>query len=171
MPRLTAAVASALADWWPLALSAGFGGFQAGDLQSAARDIAADNDITLPFSAYTSLATLYGYARRMSNASGAVHAADDADYIASEHIAIPPWARDEQAQNASPIWHVQYQFTYLDENGVQQSEYKTSVFEYPSPFPDTIGGLREAINGDAQVLADKYGVQLLNVELHQILAV
>lgn len=171
MPRLTAAVASALADWWPLALDAGFKGFQAGDLQAAARDIAAENDITLPFTTYTSLATLYGYARRMSNASDAVHAADDADYIVTDHIAIPPWARDQQPMNTSPIWHVSYQMTYLDENGIQQTDFKTSVFEHPQPFPQTIGELREAIEGDAQVLADKYGVQLLNVDLHQILAV
>lgn len=169
MPRLTATVASALADWWPLALDAGFKGFNAGDLQAAARDIAAANGITLPFQTYTSLATLYGYARRMFNASQAVRNADEADYIATDHIATPPWARDEPTQNANPIWHVTYQFTYLDENGFSQTEFKTSIFE--QNFPQTIGELKDAVSEDAQALADKYGVRLQAVDLHQILAV
>jgi len=169
MPRLTATVAAALADWWPLALDAGFKGYQAGDLQSAARDIAAASGETLPFQTYTALATLYGYARRMYNASQAVSNADDTTYIASEHIATPPWARDIPAQNANPIWHVTYQFTYMDQDGFSQTEFKTSIFE--QNFPQTIGELKDAISEDAQALADKYGVKLQAVDLHQILAV
>jgi hypothetical protein len=171
MPRLTSTVSAALADWWTLALDAGFKGYSSTDLQSAARDIAEQNDITLPFQTYTALSTLFGYARRMSNASDAVRAADEEDYIQAQHIAVPPWARDEQAQNTQPIWHVTYQFTYLDENGFAQTEYKTSVFDGPGQMPATIGELKDAVNEDAQALAEKYGVTLLVVDLHQILAV
>jgi hypothetical protein len=38
-------------------------------------------------------------------------------------------------------------------------------------FPDTIGELKDAVNEDAQAMADKYGVQLQSVDLLQILAV
>lgn len=171
MPRLTATVSALLADWWTLALDAGFKGYSSTDLQAAASARAEDNDITLPFSTYTGLATLFGYARRMSNASDVVHAANDEDYIQSQHIAVPPWARDQQAMNTNPIWHVQYQFTYLDENGFAQTEYKTSVFDDHTQFPQTIGELKDQVTEDAQALADKYGVQLFAVDLHQILAV
>jgi hypothetical protein len=171
MPRLTSTVSAALADWWTLALDAGFKGYSSTDLQAAARDIAETNNVTLPFRTYTALSTLFGYARRMSNASDAVHAADEEDRIDAQHIAVPPWAREEQAQNTNPIWHVQYQFTYLDENGFAQTEYKTSVFDDHTQFPATIGGLKDAVTEDAQALADKYGVKLFAVDLHQILAV
>ena len=169
MPRLTAHVAGLLGDWWTLALDAGFSGYTTTDLQAAAKDIADRNNLTLAFRDYTGLSVLYGYARRMFNASQTVRNADDADYIQSQHIAIPPWARDETAQNANPIWHVTYEFTTLDENGFESTEYKTSVFE--QSLPSTVGDLKDAVNEDAQALADKYGRQLLSVGLHQILAV
>jgi hypothetical protein len=171
MPRLTSTVSAALADWWTLALDAAFKGYTATRLQQAAAYIADNLEIDLPFSTYTSLSVLYGYAKRMSNASDAVHSADEEDYIQAQHIAVPPWARDQQAMNTNPIHHVQYMFTYLDENGFAQTEYKTSVFEYPQQLPATIGELKDAITEDAQALADKYGKQLLTVDLHQILAV
>jgi hypothetical protein len=171
MPRLTSTVSTALADWWTLALDAGFKGYRSTDLQSAARDIAEQNGVTLPFQTYSALSTLFGYARRMYNAHAAVTAADDGDRIEAAHVAIPPWARDEQAMNTNPIWHVSYQFTYLDENGFAQTEFKTSVFDDFSQFPRTIGTLKDAITEDAQALADKYGVKLFAVDLHQILAV
>jgi hypothetical protein len=171
MPRLTSTVSAALADWWTLALDAGFKGYSSTDLQGAAKDIAEQNNITLPFQTYTALSTLFGYARRMSNASDTVHGANDEDYIQAEHIAVPPWARDQQDMNTSPIHHVTYLMTGLDSEGNPFSEYKTSVFEYPQRLPATIGELKDSITEDAQALADKYEIQLLNVDLHQILAV
>lgn len=169
MPRLTTAVRSALADWWNLASDAAHGGYTTTDLVQAAADLARQAGRALAFAESTALATLFGYAKRMVNAGSALRAAFDHQVIVPAHIAIPPWARDEAAQNAYPIWHVTYTFSYIDARGVRHDEYRTSVFEVT--FPQTVGQLRADVAADAQALADKYGIDLLSAELHQILAV
>jgi hypothetical protein len=170
MPRLTANVASALADWWTLALDAGFKGYRSTDLVSAARDIAEQNGRTLSFSEGTALASLFGYARRMYNAGQEVQNAGEDDYIESKHIATPPWARDVNAQNANPIWHVTYELSTMDEEGNVSTSFKTSVFEGPN-MPDTIGELNDAIEEDAHALSSKYEVAYVDHNVTQILAV
>lgn len=169
MPRLTDNVRSALADWWSLAIDAGFGGFRTTELIEAASDLANQAGRSLSFGESSALATLFGYARRMSNAAEAVQGAPDETYISPEHVAIPPWAREERQMNTNPIWHVTYLFT-SERNGVISSEYKTSVFQGVQ-LPQTVGELKDALAEDADALASKYGVNLLNVDLHQILAV
>jgi hypothetical protein len=64
---------------------------------------------------------------------------------------------------------VSYQMTFIDQAGNLVTDYKTSVFEMT--LPGTIGELKDAISEDAQALADKYGVELVSADLHQILAV
>jgi hypothetical protein len=171
MPRLTGPVRSALADWWSLAYDAGFGGYSATDTITAASDLARQTGRSFAFATGNAIATLFGYARRMSNASDVLTSAADNHYIESKHIAIPPWARDEQAMNTNPIWHVTYHFTTIDATGAQSTAFKTSIFEYPQPFPDTVGALKEAVTEDAQALASKYGLTFVGIDLHQILAV
>lgn len=169
MPRLSDTVRSALADWWQLAVSEAFAGTTATDTIVLANAMAKLAGRTLSFAESSAISSLYGYGRRMFNASAAVIAAADRDYISPEHVATPPWAREEHEQNTYPIWHVTYQFTYIDATGVQHTEHKTSIFEVN--FPQTIGELRDAIDADAQALASKYRVSLVGTELHQILAV
>lgn len=169
MPRLTAGQRSALADWWELTQHAGYGGYTTTDLIAAASDIAQQFGRSLSFSESSSLAVLYGYARRMFNASQEVQNAAREDYITGAHIAIPPWARDENAMNTSPIWHVTYNATFIDQNGDTITEYKTSVFE--GVLPPTIGDLQDAIEEDAQALSVKYQYQFVSAELTEILAV
>jgi hypothetical protein len=169
MPRLSDNVRSALADWWDLAQDAGFGGYRATELIEAASNLANQAGRSLSFTESSALSTLFGYARRMSNAADTTQAAEDNTYIGPDHVAIPPWARVESEMNANPIWHVNYQFTY-ERNGIISTEYKTSIFEY-GRFPQTIGELKDAIAADAAVLANKYQVNLINTDLTQILAV
>ena len=124
---------------------------------------------SLTFGETSAATVLYGYAARIRNAGEAARGALDETYIGPEHVAVPPWAREEREMNANPIWHVTYQFT-SERNGVISTDYKTSVFQR-GQIPATIGELKAAIEGDAQVLASKYSVNLVNVDLHQILAV
>jgi hypothetical protein len=169
MARLTDVQRSALADWWDLAQAAAFGGFTTTDTITAAAQLAADAGRSLAFAESTAISTLYGYARRMSNAASALGVAAPNAVIDANMIAVPPWARDEQVMNTTPIWHVSYTFEYLDQAGNLQSEYRTSVFEMT--MPETVGELSAAIQDDAQFLADKYGVTLVNASLTSILAV
>lgn len=169
MPRLNTTQAAALAAWWPLVQTAASGGYTSTDVIAAAADLARQAGGALSFAEGSAISTLYGYARRMANAAAAVQAATPETVISGEHVAVPPWARDEVAMATAPIWHVTYTFTYLDQAGNQQADFRTSVFEMT--LPTTAGELAGAIAQDAQALADKYGVTLLDAQLHQILAV
>jgi hypothetical protein len=169
MARLNDTQRGALFDWWSLAMDGGFGGFNAREVTSAAADLARRTGRSFTFATSQAVASLFGYARRMYNAHAELVNAADSDYIQSQHIAIPPWARDQTDMNAYPIHHVTYKFTYIDSAGVQHIDYKTSVYDIP--LPNTVGELKAGIEHDAQVLAAKYQVQFVDVELHQILAV
>lgn len=169
MARLSETQTAALASWWTLAIDAAFGGFTATDTIQAAAELARQRGGSLTFNESSAIATLYGYARRMSNAAGAVQAAAAAAEIGPEHTAVPPWARDEVTMATAPIWHVTYTFETMDTTGRITTEFRTSVFEMV--LPGTIGELADAIDEDAQALADKYGVTLVGARLHQILAV
>jgi hypothetical protein len=169
MARLNETQRAVLADWWTLAYDAGFGGYSTTDLLGAAKSIADASGVSLSFAENTALATLYGYARRMSNAADTVQSALDADTIGPDHIAVPPWARDEAVMNTVPIHHVTFAFTFTDQSGATVTEFRTSVFEMT--FPDTMGELRDAVNEDAQAMADKYRVEFVSADLLQILAV
>lgn len=169
MPRLNPAQTVALAGWWPLVVAEAFAGTTATDTITLAQATARKSGRSLAFTEGSAIATLYGYARRMSNAADAVQAAVATDVITPEHVAVPPWARDEVTMATAPIWHVTYTFTYLDQAGNLLSDFRTSVFEMT--LPGTIGELADAITEDAQALADKYGFTLVGAALHQILAV
>ncbi len=169
MARLSQTQTAALATWWLLAEKAGYGGFTSTDTVTAAADLAAAHGAALTFTEGTAIATLYGYARRMANAASEVQQALDTAVIGPEHIGMPPWARDEQVMLTTPIWHAGFQFTFLDAAGVVHTEFRTSVFEMT--LPQTIGELTAAILEDAQAMADKYGVTLVDAVLHEILAV
>lgn len=169
MARLNEPQRAALANWWPLVVAEAFAGTTATDTVILASATAAKAGQALAFAEASAIATLYGFARRMANAAGELQGSPAAAVIGPEHIGIPPWARDEQVMLTTPIWHVSFAFTYLDQAGNQITDFRTSVFEMT--LPQTIGELAAAIGEDAQALADKYRVELVDAQLHQILAV
>lgn len=169
MTRLDDTQRAALANWWTLAEAAAFGGFTTTDTITAASDLAGQAGRSLAFAESAAIATLYGYARRMANAAGVLQAADALSVITADMMATPPWARDEQVMNTTPIWHATFQFTFLDQAGQIQTDFRTSVFEMT--LPETVGELAAAIQDDAQQMADKYGVTLVSATPHSLLAV
>lgn len=169
MPRLDDTQRAALATWWNLAQDAVTRNLLSSDLIAAASDLAAQAGRSLAFTENQALATLYGYARRMGNAAGELQSAAPGQTIDANMVAIPPWARDEQTMNTTPVWHVLFRFDFLDAAGQLQSELRTSVFDMT--LPETVGELQDDIGADAQSMADKYNVRLQTVTLHSILAV
>jgi hypothetical protein len=169
MPRLADNVRGALPDWWNLAVDAAANRQGSAQLIEAAAYVMESLGGSLSFAQSSALTVLYGYASRVRNAGEAVRAASDETFIAPEHVAIPPWAREENDMNTNPIWHVTYLFT-AEKNGVTSTDYKTSIFQR-GQIPDTIGELKAALEEDANALASKYNVNLISVDLHQILAV
>jgi hypothetical protein len=169
VPRLDDTQRAALASWWDLAQTAANNGYTTTDTITAASDLARQAGAALAFDESSAIATLYGYAKRMSNAAGELQAANPGAIIDPSMMGIPPWARDEQVMNTSPLWHASFQFTFIDQAGVQQTEFRTSVFTMT--LPQTVGELAAAIDEDAQAMADKYNVQLVDATPIQLLAV
>lgn len=169
MTRLDTTQRAALGNWWTLASDAASAGYTSTDLITAASAIAAQAGRSLAFAESSAIATLYGYARRMDNAAGVLQSAPGTAVIDPSMIGVPPWARDEQVMNTTPIWHATFEFTYLDQAGNAQTDFRTSVFEMT--MADTVSGLLSDVTDDAQAMADKYNVRLVSVKLHSILAV
>jgi hypothetical protein len=170
MPRLSDVQRIALADWWTLAQTAAYGGFTATDTVTAASDLARSQfSRSLTFGESGAIATLFGYARRMASAGAVFRAAGPADEITGRMIATPPWARPDIEMAATPTWHATFQMTFLDQAGEVRTELRTSVFQMT--LPATMGELADAIAADAQVMADKYQVTLMEVSPHELLAV
>jgi hypothetical protein len=169
MARLTDVQRSVLADWWTLAQSAAGGGYTATDTISVAAGIARQYGVSFSFQESSALATLYGYASRMETAAGVFRGADMTDLIEGSMVGVPPWARDQQVMNTAPVWHAVFEFTYIDQNGDMQTDFRTSVFEMT--LPDMVGELADDITADAQAMADKYGFQFVDAVPHSLLAV
>jgi hypothetical protein len=169
VPRLDDTQRLALAQWWDLAQSAANGGYRVTDMISAASDIAGQGLRQMNFAIGQALSTLYGYARRMFNAAGVFQSAPVNAVITPDMMATPPWARDQVVMDTTPIWHVNFDFTYLDANGNIRTDTRTSIFEMT--FPETIGDLMDALQSDAEAMAAKYGVTLVDISPLRILTV
>lgn len=169
MPQLTDVQRSALGYWWNLIDAAARQGLTTTETISMANDVAATLGQKLSFQENTAISQLYGYARRIINSGTEFQSATPDQAINGDMIATPPYARDQQEQNAYPLYHVKFEYTYVDQSGVQQTTYKTSVF--PDVLPDTVGDLTAAVLDDADAMANKYGHTLLSVTPTEILAV
>lgn len=169
MPQLTDVQRSALGYWWNLIDAAAREGFTTTETIAMANDVAHSLGQSISFRENTAISQLYGYARRIINSGSSFQAANPSQSIDSNMIATPPYARDQQEQNTYPLYHVKFQYTYIDQSGVQQTTYKTSVF--PDVLPDTVGDLTASVLDDADAMANKYGHTLLQVTPLEILAV
>jgi len=150
-------------------MSAGYGGYTATDTVAAAADLANQQGRSLAFNEGSALATLFGYARRMSNAADVVQGLSREDYITPDAISTPPWARDQSEIDTLPIWHVHFDLTTSDEAGNITTERKVSVFRMT--LPDTIGELQDAVASDAEAMAKKYGQQFVASDIMEIQSV
>jgi hypothetical protein len=169
MARISDTVRAALGYWWNLITDAARANFTVTDTVQLANQVATDLGGSLSFNENTAISTLYGYARREINAGNIFQAADAGQAIDTSMISTPPYARDLQEQNTYPLYHVRFEYTYLDSAGNRQVSFRTSVF--PDQLPDTAGDLTAAVLDDAEAMAFKYGHTLLSAIPLNILAV
>lgn len=169
MPRLDTTQRAALAQWWNLIADAAQAGFTTTETTQIAANIAKEAGTNVSFNEAKSIAQLYGYAKRIDNASKVFQNADPNATINPSMIATPPYARDDREQNSSPLYHVKFYYNYLDSAGNEQTGVRTSAV--PWQLPDTVAGIRDLVETDAEAFAAKYGHQLLAAIPFSILAV
>lgn len=167
MPDLSPAARKALA-YWPQIEEAARDGMTTQDLWSLLQDTAEEMGLSGPGVSAAGVSELRGIATSIQR-SEQRFARADAD-LSIEHTMItePPWARALPSQNALGIFQVRYQHTYLID-GEQQTDWRTSIFR--GQLPGTVGDLRAAITEDASMLSNKYGVDHVDFDNVQILAV
>jgi hypothetical protein len=169
MARLNDALRAALGYWWNLVSDAARIGFTTTETTQLANQVAQDQGRSLSFDENRAISQLYGYVRREINAGNQFQAAQPGQQIDANMISTPPYARDLQEQNTYPLYHVKFEYTYLDSAGNEQTGIRTSVF--PDQLPDTAGELNAAVLDDAEGMAAKYGHTLLSINPIEILAV
>jgi hypothetical protein len=169
MPRLNGDQRSALAYWWNLVSDAARSGFTATETSQIAASIAAETGRKVSFKEYTAIAQLYGYARREINASEAFGNASPGSTITPSMVSVPPYARDDREQNGYPLYHVKFYYTYLDAQGKEQTDIKTSV--QAMNLPQTVGEIHQFVSEDAEALGAKYGHQVVSSTPFAVLAV
>lgn len=169
MARLTDTARAALGYWWNLITDAVTAGLTVTDTVQLANQVASDFGQSISFQENTAISQLYGFARRMENAGNTFQATGQSLGITADMIATPPYARDVQEQASYPLYHVKFEYTYLDSAGVQQTGIRTSVFS--DVLPGTVGELTADVLDDAEAMASKYGHTLLSATPLQILAV
>lgn len=160
---------SALGYWWNLISDAALAGLTVTETVSMANDVAKGMGGSVSFSENAAISQLYGYARRGINAGDALQAASPGQGITSDMMAVAPWARSEQEQTTYPLYHVQFEYTYVDQAGNTQVSYRTSVF--PDSLPSTVGDLTAQVLDDAEGMAAKYGHILISAIPSKILVV
>lgn len=169
MPRLTDTLKQALGYWFNLVSDAARQGFTVTDTVQLANQVAHDLGGKLSFQENTAISQLYGYVRREINAGNQFQAAAPNRAIDADMISVPPYARDEAEQATYPLYHVRFEYTYIDQAGNTQTTFKTSVFN--DVLPGTVGELTADVLDDAEAMANKYGHTLLSATPVAILAV
>lgn len=169
MPRLDEPQRAALGQWWNLVTDAAQSGFTTTETTAIAAQIAHELGGNISFTESRSIAQLYGYAKRIDNASREFQNAPPGATIEPRMVAIPPYARDDREMASSPMYHVKFYYTFIDANGEEQTGVKTSII--PQSLPDTIDLLNDMVQVDAEAFAAKYQHQLVSAIPFSILAV
>jgi len=169
MALLSQSQRTALGYWWDLIVGAVQQGFSATDTTQLANQVAHDLGGSLSFSENRDIATLYGYARRIENSGEALQSGSPEQGITASMIAVAPFARDDQARAAYPLYNVKFTYEYLDQAGNRITTTKTDAI--PLQLPGTLGELTQQVLDDAEAMANKYGHTLLSATPIQILAV
>ena len=159
----------ALGYWWNLITDAVSAGFTLTDTVQLANQVANDFGSSISFQENSAISSLYGYAKRMDNAALAFQQADLSQGVTTDMVAVAPYARDEQERAAYPLYHVKFYYTYIDQNGQEQTGIRTSV--QPLQLGGSVSDIHMDVQDDAAAFAAKYGHQLVSAVPFQIVAV
>lgn len=90
--------------------------------------------------------------------------------LTGESIGNVPWQRDQGARNASPIYQVRFAHTAADKfSGEESTDYRSVTFT--GGLPETKQALIDAVNRDAEALADNYDTDHVGIDNLQVYAI
>ena len=160
MALLNVVQRQALGYWWNLITDALLQGNTVTQIMETANMIAHDQGRSLSFAENGAISMLAGYAKRMDNSAIAFQQADASMGITPDMIATAPYARDETERLASPVYHVKFYYTYIDQSGIQRTDIKTSA--HSMRLGATVGEVTASVLDDAEAFSAKYNHKLLS---------
>lgn len=89
--------------------------------------------------------------------------------LTGESIGQVPWQRDQGTRNASPIYQVRFAHTTVNEQGDESTDYRSVTFT--GGLPETKQALIDAVNRDAEALADNYDTQHVSISGLQVYSI
>lgn len=115
------------------------------DASSAASDIS--KTLGGQYATYNpiGISQLFSVARNIAKAGNALNGADAGAQIDASMVAAAPWSRALVDQLVSPSWQARTSVQYINEAGVQVTEYFTIGID--TVLPPTVGDLRNQIAG------------------------
>lgn len=134
-------------------LASAYQNLSTADMWTAIRTTQAQYGLTTPGASAPDVSVIRGYANRIVAGAAAFDAADPGDSITSDMMAVAPYTmRDLNSISTNPIYQVRYLNTVQADDGTTTQVWNTSVFT-AADFPDTVGGLTDAIQTNASELA------------------
>jgi len=134
-------------------LASAYQNLSTSDMWTAIRTTQANYGLPTPQASAPDVSVIRGYANRIVAGAAAFEAADPGDSITSDMMAVAPYtSRDLNSIATSPVYQVRYLNTVQADDGSTTQVWNTSVFT-ATDFPDTVGGLQDAINTNAAELA------------------
>lgn len=167
MPDLTPAARKALAYWPQIELAAAER-MTTADLWSTIQDAAEELGLASPGVTLRGVSELRGIATTIQASGRRLERLMDSADLTGRHVAEAPWSRSLAERDALGIYQVRYQHTTLTPEG-PETNWRTSVFY--GQLPGSVGELRDALAEDAAQLANKYGVDHVDLSNVQVLAV
>lgn len=120
------------------------------DASSAASDIAKTKGGDWAGYNPIGLSQLFSVARNIAKAGAALGAADASAQIDDTMVAEAPWSRPLADQLAFPQWQARTEVQYINEAGVQVTEWFTVGID--QTLPSTVGDLQSQIEGSLDTM-------------------
>ena len=134
-------------------LASAYANLSTADMWTAIRTTQAQYGLPKPGASAPDVSVIRGYANRIVAGAKAFAAAADTDTITSGMMAVAPYtSRDLASIATSPVYHVRYLNRVEASDGTVTEVWQTSVFT-AADMPDTVGGLKDAIDTNAAELA------------------
>jgi hypothetical protein len=167
MPDLSDEARAALA-YWPTIEHAAANHLPTADLWAALNGAAAELGLDSPGVTLQGVNTIRSLATQIQATSARLERTDPTYRMEGNLISEAPWGRSLAERDAMPMFQVRYQHTTVGPNG-EETNWRTSTFH--GQLPRTVGDLLEAIEEDAEHLADKYGHSHGGTSAHQVLSI
>lgn len=137
------------------------------EIWQAIREQAAASGLDSPGVTAQDVSRLRGLAGNVRATSARLENADTGYALDSTMIARAPWARPLAERNTLPLYQVRFEHT-TENNGETTTEWRTVMFR--NTLPTTVGELIDALQQDAEQMADDYGYTHVGIGSFSILA-